>query len=196
MRATGVRGRFGSRGAVMVEAAVIMPVLLLIIFGGLEFSLAFNANAGIDHAARAGARQASANPKPLTAEDYVLPTRDAVSSAMAGVQAAAPKELYIYEVASGSENEPSGGFTSGCSRCAVFEWDPGTSSFSVQVNDESSWWQPSQQSACPDDADRVGVHITADHDFITGFFSGMISLDSTAVMRLEPFVNGPCGAGA
>jgi hypothetical protein len=193
---TGVRGRAGSRGAVMVEAAVIMPVLLLIIFGGLEFSLAFNANAGIDHAARAGARQASANPKPLTADDYVLPTRDAVSSAMAGVQAAAPKQLFIYEVASGSDDAPSGGFTTGCSRCAVFDWDPGTSSFSIPVNDESSWWQPDQQSACPDDADRVGVHITADHDFITGFFSGMINLDSTAVMRLEPFVNGPCGAGS
>jgi Flp pilus assembly protein TadG len=44
------------RGAAAVEFALILPVLLLILIGIIEFSLAFNAQLSLNQAAREGAR--------------------------------------------------------------------------------------------------------------------------------------------
>lgn len=45
------------RGASMAEAALILPVLVLIIFGIVEFGIAFNAQVTLTHAAREGVRE-------------------------------------------------------------------------------------------------------------------------------------------
>lgn len=47
------------RGAVAVEFALILPVLLLLILGIIEFGIAFNHQQGLHAAAREGARLAS-----------------------------------------------------------------------------------------------------------------------------------------
>lgn len=44
------------RGAAAVEFALILPVLLLILIGVVEFSLGFNAQLSLNQAAREGAR--------------------------------------------------------------------------------------------------------------------------------------------
>ena len=47
------------RGAVAVEFAVLLPVLLMILLGIIEFGIAFNHQQGLHAAAREGARLAS-----------------------------------------------------------------------------------------------------------------------------------------
>lgn len=49
------------RGASSVEFALILPLLLLIIFGIIEFGMAYHSYLAITHAAREGARLASVN---------------------------------------------------------------------------------------------------------------------------------------
>lgn len=49
----------GERGAAMVEFAVILPLLITLVFGIIEFSIAFNRLQGLHAAAREGARTAS-----------------------------------------------------------------------------------------------------------------------------------------
>jgi Flp pilus assembly protein TadG len=44
------------RGVSMVEAALILPVLILLLFGIVEFGRAFNAQVTLTHAAREGVR--------------------------------------------------------------------------------------------------------------------------------------------
>lgn len=44
------------RGVSMVEAALILPVLVLLLFGIVEFGRAFNAQVTLTHAAREGVR--------------------------------------------------------------------------------------------------------------------------------------------
>lgn len=44
------------RGAVAVEFALLMPVLILVLLGTMEFGRAFNAQASLAYAAREGAR--------------------------------------------------------------------------------------------------------------------------------------------
>ncbi len=45
------------RGATMAEAALILPVLVLLLFGTVEFSRAFNAKNTLNQAAREGVRE-------------------------------------------------------------------------------------------------------------------------------------------
>jgi Flp pilus assembly protein TadG len=54
------RGRtHEERGAAAVEMALILPVLILLVFGIIQFSLAYNRQQGLHAAAREGARIAS-----------------------------------------------------------------------------------------------------------------------------------------
>ena len=47
------------RGAAMVELAIILPVLVMLVFGIIQFGIAFNRVQGLHAAAREGARVAS-----------------------------------------------------------------------------------------------------------------------------------------
>jgi len=48
-----------TRGAVAAEFALILPVLLILLFGIIQFSIAFNRHQAVHAAAREGARVAS-----------------------------------------------------------------------------------------------------------------------------------------
>ena len=49
--------RARQQGAAMVELALILPVLIVLVFGIIEFGRAFNADISLTHAAREGARE-------------------------------------------------------------------------------------------------------------------------------------------
>ena len=51
--------RWSDRGAAAVEFALVVPVLILLIFGSIEFGLAVNVRTMIGNAAREGVRVAS-----------------------------------------------------------------------------------------------------------------------------------------
>ena len=51
--------RRGERGAAAVEFAIILPILIVLVFGIVEFSIAYNHQQGLHAAAREGARVAS-----------------------------------------------------------------------------------------------------------------------------------------
>lgn len=57
-----VRRRQRNGGQSLVEFALILPVILLIMFGIVDFGLAFDASIGISNAAREGARQGTTVP--------------------------------------------------------------------------------------------------------------------------------------
>jgi Flp pilus assembly protein TadG len=58
MPGTSLLGRRGerSRGAVAVETALLLPLLLLIVFGIIDFGRAYNAKQALTHATREGVR--------------------------------------------------------------------------------------------------------------------------------------------
>jgi Flp pilus assembly protein TadG len=71
--------RRSERGAAAVEFAILLPVLILILFGIIEFSIAYNHEQGLHAAAREGARVAAL---PQTTQATVI---DRVRSALQGV---------------------------------------------------------------------------------------------------------------
>jgi Flp pilus assembly protein TadG len=56
------------RGANLVEFALVAPLLILLVFGIIEFSWAFAQNLNVRHGAREGARLAAVNFTPLVTE--------------------------------------------------------------------------------------------------------------------------------
>jgi len=54
-RRRGWRGQ-GSRGAALVEAALLLPILVLLTFGAVEYGLIYHDELRITTAARSGAR--------------------------------------------------------------------------------------------------------------------------------------------
>jgi len=53
------KGLRSERGASTVEFALLLPVLVLLLFGIFEFGLAYNSYLAVTHAAREGARMAA-----------------------------------------------------------------------------------------------------------------------------------------
>ena len=59
MRLPGLNIKKNEKGASAVEFALILPILVLLVFGIIEFGIAFNNYITITHAAREGARLAA-----------------------------------------------------------------------------------------------------------------------------------------
>jgi hypothetical protein len=59
MGSTSDRGRSGDRGSTAVEFALLLPLLLMMVFGLIDFGRALNAQLTLTQAAREGARLAA-----------------------------------------------------------------------------------------------------------------------------------------
>jgi hypothetical protein len=77
------------RGASAVEFALVLPLLLLLVFGIVQFSIAFNRAQGLHAAAREGARLASL---PQTTSSQVY---DRVTSSLSGVPLEGPPDITV-----------------------------------------------------------------------------------------------------
>lgn len=101
-RPPGSNRRFGpgrhreQRGAVAVELAFVLPILILLLFGIVEFSIAYNRTQALHAAAREGARVAS--------QSYATKAdiESRVSSALEPISFATPPSITI----SPSTNQP------------------------------------------------------------------------------------------
>ncbi len=88
--------RRSDRGATLVESALVLPILILLVFGVVEFGRAYNAQVTLTHAAREGVRElaitqnsSSASTKAVDAAVSLDPTDLTVtaSSCTAGTDA-------------------------------------------------------------------------------------------------------------
>lgn len=72
-------GRRLARGAETIELALTLPIVIIVIFAGLEYGWAMVRSAQMDHAARIGARAASMSG--ATAADVEARVQDALQKA-------------------------------------------------------------------------------------------------------------------
>jgi hypothetical protein len=171
------------RGAVLVEAAVIFPVLIFIVLGICEYGLAYRNSLTVSSSSRAGARTASALARNST---YGTDARDAVAAALTALPKARWQEVWIYKAQKPTDANPgmpdSGNFSS-CSQCMRFTWDNASGAW---VQDPSSSWTATSQDACAGEADYVGVYVKAQHQYVTKLFGSTRTLQDHTVMRFEP----------
>lgn len=178
-----------SRAAVLVEAALIFPVLLLLTFGILEYGLLFQSASTTSAATRSGSR--------LAATAYALPGNQAaaaeqvnlaVSGDLKSLRFGEPLSLWIYRVPpSGPGSDGSPPATCGTTTCIEFtNWSSADDRFTTQ---SGSWPNP---DACGAVVDSVGVRAQVRHDFVTSFFGANRTVTERSVARLEPLPLNQC----
>jgi len=170
------------RGAALVETAILIPVVLMITFGLIEFSSAYQSSSVATAASRSAARVASAEALlPTYATDAAL----ASATALHTIPSNEPVEMWVYRAQANGYPE-SGSFSSCTTHCIKYAWLPATRTFDT-ANPAGGGWPANTQNACNSATwDSVGVYVKLNHKFLTKLFGANITLADHAVFRLEP----------
>lgn len=212
------RARWWSRrpnredGAVAVEAAIVVPLLCLLVFGMIEFAFVMRDYASVSSMVRTGARIAStgagagpgtcdtdADAPPCTPTSSPALAQSAADAIQRSGETADPELInYIliykanlqgYPGADGNTTMPTD--CTGFANCVMFKWRPTLSEFRYA----SGSWNSATINACfPTAIDRVGVYMDATHPMMTGLFGDSIDLKDRAVMDFEPLKSDSCHA--
>jgi Flp pilus assembly protein TadG len=199
---SGVKARrlADDRGAVMVEAALVTPLLVFLLFGTLEFGLLFRSHLTLNNATQAGARAASIAGNQLDADYRILQNIKKESGA---IQASSIERIVIYHAAS-TTDEPSAGCTSGIAStgtgtpdwtgaCNVYTYAnfaDAQTAFGCGTTQIDRYWCPTSRktsvSGPQSPPDFLGVWIQVKHNWVTGLFGNSITLNQRVIVKLEP----------
>jgi TadE-like protein len=184
------RRRF-DRAAVLVEAAVIMPLLIMLAMGTMEFGLAWRNRLDVQNSVRSGARTAAALGNDPQADYNILQ----MLKAGMGSRFASTKRIVIYKAVTTDGALPSvcqtGGSQTGlCNVYTVAQASLASTSFGCGTGAIDAAWCPTARVADVNAVaglDYVGVYVEVDHQLITGAFGrGKLVITDRAVMRSEP----------
>lgn len=176
-----MRRRDNERGATLIEASLIMPIMILIMLGTLEIGLAFKDYLTVSYATREGAR---------------------VGALAGNVSDADCKIVHAVIDILGSNS------LDDFENIKIFKADPVTgdaesdkiNTWTLSGNDpydcgndwtiDENWPATSRNTAygLNSDLDIIGVRVVETHNWITGFppFQGSFDVDETTITRMEP----------
>jgi Flp pilus assembly protein TadG len=164
------------RGATLVEAALVLPIFFLLVFGLLEFGFGFKDWLTINHAAREGARVS------VAAADDVRADQLALEALLDGLNGNMLDSVQFVEIGN-ADGSIANQYTPASTTCA---WTPCPNvdfnpSFEADVP-----WPPSARDVEMPNIDRVKVTIRFEHDYLTGFIGDSVTWNASKVMRIEP----------
>lgn len=177
----------------LVESAIITPVLMLFIFGILEFGLTFRDYLGVANSTRDGVRAASIAGSDLDADYRVL---SAIRRASSALPDGAVKRIVVFK-ATGADSTPTPMCAGGSSvpdQCNVYVASDlsrpsdefGCASSTIAPNAPDRFWCPSSRQTSAGSLDFVGVYMVVDHEYVTGLFGTNITFTDTIVLKVEP----------
>lgn len=185
----------GERGAVLVESAFVLPVLLFLTLAVIEFGFFFSTKSTTVNSTRDGARFATAYY--AVKADKVDVGNDIKTIVERDLKAytgmATPTQMWIYRA--DSAGLPVGG--DACNTdCMLYTWNGASEQFDY-VNNPGSLWTSAEVDACVTSAspglDEVGVMVEAEHRLITPVLPGSTrTLRERTVLRLEPLPTQQC----
>jgi hypothetical protein len=203
------------RGAVVVEAALVTPLLMALLLGIIEMALLMKDDVALTSAVRTGGRTASANagagPGGVAADDgtclspcspanapmFAQMAANAIQRAGTALPKDSIKELWVYKanakgypcaLATGCETSTLTSMTCGAN-CVKYKWMPTKDEFRYF----SGTWTSKKVNACANNnPDAVGIYIRAQHDFLTGFFTKDVMIEDHAVFTFEPLPTLTC----
>jgi len=199
---TTVRDR--EHGASLVEFTIVSTLLFMLVFGIVEFGLAFRDRLTVSNATQGAVRVGSALASSDESDFEVLRALEQSLSTLPNSGLGIVRHVDIY-LANGSGNPSSGCPGSGCNRYAyqpgatpTCDWNPCPDPSAPSYG--GSWLPDGRDDELPD-LDVMGVRLTFAHDWITG---GLVPLPNvrcdgsagancwadTAIMRVEPQVFG------
>ncbi len=185
-----VRGRRDERGAAMVEAAIIMPVLLLIVFSVFEFGLLFRDELTLAQSTRDGARAGSAYGNDYDADFKLMRT---IENAATAVPPELITRIVVFDPGLAEEDgAPSDDCKNGiavvdvCNVYTTANWADTQRFGCNDSNDLDKYWCPGDRRVQLGNVGYIGVWIEFYHPFVTGFFGDDITLTDQTIMRIEP----------
>jgi hypothetical protein len=202
------RSRRTQRGAVAIEAALVVPIIATMLFGIIEVTMLVRDDVALTSASRTGARVASAaagaGPGVCESGPQAPPCTSASSPALAQAAAdaiqragsALPEDaidyLLVYRANSsgypgGEGNKAMPSSCAGIVACVMFVWRDSANAFRYN----SGAWDSRTINGCVNESDTLGVFIHATHKPVTGLF-GSIGLGDRAVMKFEPLSDDSC----
>ncbi len=186
----------GERGATLVEAAIITPIFMLLIFGILEFGFFFRDYLAVSNGARDGAREASVAGNVLDSDYRIL---RAVERATAALPDDAIELIKIYRAIDSDDTASdvgcgSTGVTNVCNVYTDSSLSLDESKFGCQeialgdpINSLDRFWCPADREvSIGTGLDYIGVEITITHDYLTGLFGSSVEFDDYIVLKVEP----------
>jgi len=197
--------RRDQRGAAAVEAALVTPVLLLMVFGIIEMGFLMRDHIAVTSAVRNGARIASASADagpadctvradpsapcaPATAPMLAQLAADAMQTTGSAMPMNRVQEIWIFNADPDGNPNTGDEVPSACAtKCVAFQWVPaaGTDPNAGRFRYLRGAWNEATIRTCATRADRVGVRMIADHPFMTGLFRD-IEVSDSAIMTFEP----------
>jgi TadE-like protein len=202
--------RAGERGAVVVEAALVTPILMAMILGIVELALLMKDDVALTSAVRNGGRIASANANsgqsgtsqggycdagcdPANSPYFAQMASDAIERAGSALPKNSIDELWVYKANDkGYPGAPSSTTWTCGTDCIRYRWVD-----NVGFRYVSGTWRSKTINACANqNPDQVGVYMKATHSFLTGFFSKSAAIEDHAVFSFEPLPSSICAANA
>jgi Flp pilus assembly protein TadG len=176
----------GERGSALLESAIVLPFLVVMVFGIVELGFLFRSAAIVNTSTRSGARLAASQYGSATT---VADQRNVMDNAAESVErdlasrggVDTPVQLWIYKADTDGFPIGKGSFSSCTAPCFIYTWNSGTSKF---VRQSGAWANP---VVCGPSHDSVGVYVRLSHAPL-GFsnFIGTLTVNEKTVMRLEP----------
>jgi Flp pilus assembly protein TadG len=196
-------GHRRERGAVLVEAALLTPIILLLVFGTMEMGYAFYGKLTVNHMSVAGARAASGGANDVLS-DYS--TLQAVEDAATGYGDSDISLIVIYRAANTDDRVPNGCLTAsvtnsasvrGCNRYTGASLALASTQFGCvgppgpTTKIDNFWCPTTRKTALLPDAgngppDYVGVYVKAVHHNLFGLFGPSFTFTSDTVIKIEP----------
>ena len=195
-----------SRGAAAVEAALLTPLLALVLFGIIEMSLYMRDVVSVSSSVHVGARmastQANAGPATCTPAPCTPPTAPALAqyaaNAMQQAGMAMPQDqinwVIVYNANTAGYPMPNGNTSAACGTdCVKYVWNATKNQFVYS----SGSWASASINACINDPNRmsVGIILNAKHPWITGLFGNNATIQERTVMQFEPLTSDSCKPG-
>jgi len=176
------------RGAVMVEMAIVVPIFILLLFGMLEFGLAFKDKLAMQHAVANATRDATIRGNEDIADMEILDAFEEGLVASASIGAVNHVDIFLAD----ADGDPVPGrvnhYQPDGSSCG---WDPcpGT------VPGPPVYGNPSGYPPCgrdtaydpTDGVDTIGIEVEYTHAWVTGLLGfSTRTWHETALARMEP----------
>lgn len=201
-------------GAVMVEAALITPLFMFLLFGTLEFGGLFRNYLTLNDATASGARGAAIAGNQANADYQIL---QGIKFSTSALTKSGIKKIIVYKATDSTTAAPANckaltptgtsavGISGGSNPCNVYAAsnlntpeNGGFSDCSISGSPgppatppSLQWhWCPASRKFAATGAngppDFAGVYIEFEHHWFTGMFGNEVTVTSTTVTRLEP----------
>ncbi len=182
----------GERGAVLVEAAFVLPVFVFLIFGIIEGGLLLRDHLTIGAMTTEAGRSASVFGNDPQADYGIL---QQLKASAAAINIDQIERVVVFKATGPGDTLPEGcrGGTpqSGADACNVYapSWLSSTdpSQFDCGATSPAQYYCPiDRKIAISSPPDYVGIFVRLRHDPVTLAFGGSRNLERTVIMRLEP----------